>query len=351
MDKSVRQKAMFQKFQRVQPKQVTVSQDELVKRGYVDPERRFPSLLEPANVDVDLVEWTRHHRQELDRDVLECGAVLMRGFGHPTEADFERFATTVCRELFVEYGDLPQTEGAKIYGVTPYPPEQTILFHNEASHTHRWPLRQMFLCLVPAEEGGESLLVDGRRVYAALDPEVRQRFETQGLLYMRNFTAGFDIHWKDFFRTPDRSEVEAYCRRSGIGFEWHGDDLRTSFRTLAVTEHPKSGEKIWFNQIQLHHISTVDPETRKSLESIFSPEALPRNVYYGDGTAIPEDVVAHVSEILSQESASVLMREGDVLLLDNMLVAHSRAPYRGKRRVMVAMGDTVEAAELANAVS
>jgi hypothetical protein len=30
---------------------------------------------------------------------------------------------------------------------------------------------------------------------------------------------------------------------------------------------------------------------------------------------------------------------GDVLLLDNMLVAHGRAPYRGSRRVLVTMAE------------
>ena len=35
------------------------------------------------------------------------------------------------------------------------------------------------------------------------------------------------------------------------------------------------------------------------------------------------------------------LRKGDLLMLDNMLVAHGRMPFTGARKVAVAMGETV----------
>ena len=35
-------------------------------------------------------------------------------------------------------------------------------------------------------------------------------------------------------------------------------------------------------------------------------------------------------------------REGDVLMVDNMLVAHARNPYQGARKIVVAMGEMTE---------
>ena len=41
--------------------------------------------------------------------------------------------------------------------------------------------------------------------------------------------------------------------------------------------------------------------------------------------------------------------EGDVLLIDNMLVAHGRRPYVGERKIVVAMGEMISEQELAEA--
>jgi hypothetical protein len=39
-------------------------------------------------------------------------------------------------------------------------------------------------------------------------------------------------------------------------------------------------------------------------------------------------------------------QKGDILLLDNMLVAHGRAPYAGPRKVVVAMAEPVSLSDL-----
>jgi hypothetical protein len=40
-------------------------------------------------------------------------------------------------------------------------------------------------------------------------------------------------------------------------------------------------------------------------------------------------------------------REGDVLMLDNMLIAHARNPYAGERKIVVAMGEMIDQGDLA----
>jgi hypothetical protein len=39
-------------------------------------------------------------------------------------------------------------------------------------------------------------------------------------------------------------------------------------------------------------------------------------------------------------------QKGDVILLDNMLVAHARDPFEGPRKIVVAMGDMYDHASL-----
>jgi alpha-ketoglutarate-dependent taurine dioxygenase len=130
--------------------------------------------------------------------------------------------------------------------------------------------------------------------------------------------------------------------------DWHGQDfLRIRQKCRAVIRHPKTGEKTFFNQIQLHHIHCVDEETRKSLLSIFKEEDLPRNVYFGDMTPIPDAVMDHVGEVYERNAVRFQWQEGDLVALDNMLVAHARDPYVGQRKVVVALGDLVFDKEVA----
>ena len=40
----------------------------------------------------------------------------------------------------------------------------------------------------------------------------------------------------------------------------------------AVAQHPKTGETVFFNQVQLHHISCLEPSVRQSLLAMFREE-------------------------------------------------------------------------------
>jgi alpha-ketoglutarate-dependent taurine dioxygenase len=232
--------------------------------------------------------------------------------------------------------------GGKVYGSTPYPADETILFHNESSHMHRWPMLIWFYCVKAATAGGESPIIDCRRIYRSLDPRVRERFEQKGLMYVRNFTDGLDVSWQKFFQTADKSAVEDYCRRAGIDFEWKGNNgLRTRQLCPAVVRHPQTGELAFFNQLQLHHVACLTPAVRESLLSMMPEEDLPRNVYYGDGTVIEDSVMAELGELYRRLCVSFPWRERDVLMLNNMLVAHSRNPFVGERKIVVALGNLV----------
>ena len=61
-------------------------------------------------------------------------------------------------------------------------------------------------------------------------------------------------------------------------------------------------------------------------------------------TGIPERRFATMEEIIEvyhQVAYVAPWQKGDVVLLDNMLTAHARAPFSGERKIVVAMGDMV----------
>ena len=197
-----------------------------------------------------------------------------------------------------------------------------------------------FFCLEPAEVGGRTPIGDSRRVFSAIDAEIKERFIQKGVLYVRNYGYGLDLPWQEVFQTLDKRKVDAFCHDAGITTEWVGGGrLRTRQRCQAVAKHPKTGDPVWFNQTHLFHVSNLNTTVREDLLINFKDEDLPRNAYYGDGSPIEDSVLHHIRTVYRQESTSFAWEAGDLLMLDNMLTAHGRAPYAGSRKVLVGMAE------------
>ncbi len=346
MESRERSQAKLRSLRTARRSTVDLQDMELVATEPLIPGASLPLLVRPTSADIDLIEWAAHSRDFIEQRLLRHGALLFRGFSVPSVREFERFAEAACPELFGQYGDLPrEADGEKVYQSTPYPPDKTILFHNESSHMHQWPLKQLFYCATAAAEGGETPIVDCREIYKRLPAEILQRL-SEGLVYVRHFVGELDVSWQEFFKTDDRSVVERFCRKAGLDFEWTDKGLRTRQRAPAVARHPKTGEQVFFNQLQLHHVSCLEPEVRESLRSVFREEDLPRNVLYADGSPIEEAVMESILELYWELAVSYRWQPGDILMLDNMLVAHARNPYSGPRKICVAMGELIHQEDL-----
>lgn len=337
----------------VKRKAIDLTLQNTVTTDYLVSGETFPLVVYPKMNWLDPIGWARDNQEFIQKKLLEHGAILFRGFKVPAVTDFEQFALASCPALFGEYGDLPREEmGGNVYGSTSYPSDQAILPHNESSQMHCWPLKIWFHCVKAALVGGETPIIDCRKVYQSLDPAVRDVFARKGLMYVRNYVPGFDVAWQEFFRTNDRSEVEAYCRRVGLEFEWIGANrLRTRKICPAVAVHPKTGETVMFNQIQAHHVSCLEPSTREAMLSLFEMDELPRNVYYGDGSVIEDSVVDELREVYQKLAVTFPWQEGDILMLDNMLSAHARNPFTGPRKILVTMGEMFAAEDLQSEVT
>lgn len=326
----------------VQREQVSLSPESLAAVSPPVGGRGLPATVRPNVEGVDLAAWVRAHRVEVEALLASHGAVLFRGFGPREAADFETLMRALSERLIkYDYRSTPRSDVSEyVYTSTEYPCELSIPLHNEMSYAADWPMRLWFLCAEAAAEGGETPVADSRRVYARLDPAVRERFAEKQVLYVRNYGSGFDLPWQNVFQTADPTAVESFCRASGIEWEWRGSDqLRTRERHQAVARHPRTGEMVWFNQAHLFHVSSLRAELRDTLLEAMAEDDLPRNTYYGDGSPIEASALEAIGEAYEREAVTAPWQSGDVLLVDNMLAAHGRAPYRGRRRVLVGMSD------------
>lgn len=327
---------------------VTRSLDSPLRETLLVPGQPFPLLIEPNDPDLDLATWVTHNRALLEEKLCRHAGLLFRGFRLNDIQAFEAFAEAVQPGLYGQYGDLPKKEGGKnTYRSTPYPEKKMILFHNESSHQDCWPRKQLFFCEQPSPVGGATPVVDCRLMYQRMPAPLRERFERKGLLYVRTFARQLDVSWQHFFKTEDRAEVEARCAASGIGWQWlDNDELQIRTPCPAVITHPVTGEKSFFNQVQLHHIQCLDPDVREDLLGLYGEQRLPRHVFFGDGSTIEDETMRELGELYEACAVRFDWRKGDVILLDNMLAAHARDPFEGPRKIVVAMGEMIHRSSL-----
>lgn len=325
----------------VQRKAVGVSSADLITTEYLAG-RTLPLIVRPSSDGLNLAVWAAHNRGLIDDHLASHGAILFRGFRVEDVSEFEWFISSVSGQM-LEYKERssPRTQvSGRIYTSTEYSASQSIFPHNENSYQLNWPTKIFFFCLVPANQGGETPIVDSRKVFQRLAPELRERFIKKQVKYVRNFGIEFGLRWSFAFQTTDKRVVEEYCRQNEIRYEWRdGDQLRTEAVRPAVVRHPRTGEWSWFNHATFFHYSTLDPLMREALLSELGEENLPNNTYYGDGSSIEPHVLEELRAAYYEESVSFPWQAGDVLMLDNLLVAHGRMPYTGARKVVVGMAD------------
>jgi alpha-ketoglutarate-dependent taurine dioxygenase len=316
-----------------------------MKHQQLSEAQPIPYRIEPDDQGSSLISWIDQHRDSIEELLRYHGALLFHNFHIKALAEFRRAAMTLSTELIEQYeAPTPRTElNNRIYTSTDYPQEYSIPMHNEMSHTHKWPGKIWFYCHIPATNGGETPIADSRRVYALIDPDIRQQFLEKKLMYTRNYSETGDLlNWREVFHVSTRDEAEAYFREVGISFQWKPDGgLRTRQVREAIIHHPTTQEYVWFNQAHIFHISNLPSQERVLLERQFEgrEEDLPYHTSYGDGTLIELDILDHIREAYQIAEITFPWQKGDALLLDNMLCAHGRKPFEGPRNIYVAMAE------------
>ncbi|AKT41220.1 TauD/TfdA family dioxygenase [Chondromyces crocatus] len=302
----------------------------------------LPLVLTPKALAVPLVSWIEVHRALLDEALVQHGALLFRGFfgGEAAGAEvFERAAEALCGTLLTSNPEHVTVSG-RVQTPVAYSAKQKLLWHNENSFNRVWPRKLVFGCEIPADSGGETPLVDSRRMFRELDPGLRDVWLRKGVMYIRNFGEALGLPWQQVFGTADRAEVEHICAAEQVEYEWRaGGQLRTRAVRPAAIPHPTTGEWSWFNQMQHWHVAALAEGTRASLGSLMAEEDFPRGCTFGDGSPIPEEHVQQVLDLYGVLEVVFPWRKGDILLLDNVLVAHARNPFAGARRLLVGLGE------------
>ncbi|MGV9311951.1 TauD/TfdA family dioxygenase [Streptomyces sp. NPDC003691] len=315
----------------------------VVRFGPMQPSA-LPVLAAPRDPGVPLTAWVQANADLVREQLHRSGAVLFRGFDEGADALRPVIeAVGGDRALAYQDGATPRSElDDGVYSSTEYPADQAIDMHNEACYSWRWPRVLGFSCAVPAQSGGQTPLADSRKVLRRIPADLLARLERHGVRYVRNYTPGVGIPWQEALGC-DESGLDAYAESTRLRLHRVAyDHLRTEAVRPAVVRHPETGEWVWFNQATSFHLSTIGAELATELLEQVGPDRVPKTSRSGDGSEFTAAELDAIRAAFAAESTVFDWQPGDVLLVDNLLVAHGRWPFTGPREIRVAMAGSAD---------
>jgi alpha-ketoglutarate-dependent taurine dioxygenase len=321
---------------------------------------------EAANVPLDeLLDWVTENATWREEELHRAGAVLFRGFSAlRTAEDFAALAKRMAPEI-LDYagGTTPRSAvTGKIVTSTDAPRHVVIGLHQEMSYLAPSPAfpdptpdKVMFFCATAPGGGGQTPIADMRAVYRRLSRDLVNRFEQKGGLVLHRKLPtdkkyGFEVTWNTAFGARDREEMERVAKNNGWSMSWSTDGgLEITHQPSPVTlAHRVTGEKVWFNQAHLLHKSVapwtsawLGPSLPQRLKArLLQPFIRDRFFYHSihaDGSEISLSDLESIRRAVAAEMVLFDWQRGDVLLIDNKLVAHGRQPYQPPRTIYAAL--------------
>ncbi|MGB3182842.1 MAG: TauD/TfdA family dioxygenase [Cyclobacteriaceae bacterium] len=309
---------------------------DLVEKKPLKAGTAAPIIIKALMNGISLQGWIKENEQEIKNLLNQYGGILFRGFSIDTR---EKFKTIVDKlelnSLNYTMRSSPRYEVTdKVYHSTTHPADQMINMHTESSYAMTWPMKAIFCCIIPAEEQGETPVADTREVLSKLSPELREKFARLGIKYVRNLSPKLGLPWQEVFQTEDKADVEAECIRNEMQYTWISEDeLRIEWTKQAVYQHPYSNDQVWFNHGYFFNQYTLEDHLREMLEE----DNLPFNTYFGDGSRISNDEFRELKSAWDNSMIVFPWQKGDLLFLDNMMMAHGRMPFKGERQILVSL--------------
>ncbi|MDG2002950.1 MAG: TauD/TfdA family dioxygenase [Novosphingobium sp.] len=297
------------------------------------------------------MEWSRERRSLLDELVLRHGGIVLRGFPIDDAEQFNRFAN-----LFPIYAHGYAGGMAPRRHVTGDVLESTYLtqdfklsLHSEMAYMKNFPPRIAFFCEQASCIGGETIIGSLAELTRRIPPALRERIERHKVRVVRNYAPcgssrdlkaiedTNQIGWDEAFETEDPTEAERLCGQLGLEFEWNEDGSLTLFDLVEpFTIHPKTQERVYRSSLHTD-ITSERQGMAATRERLIAQQKHPSGSFLDTGEKLTREEAECIHRIQDEIEISWQWRDGDLMILDNLQVAHGRNPYSGPRLVHVAL--------------
>ncbi|KAK1434162.1 hypothetical protein QVD17_11080 [Tagetes erecta] len=302
----------------------------------------FPAVLSPTTTtDVTTLsafkDAIKANKPWLQSLLLKSGAILFRTFPVTSPSDFNDVIEAFgFPEFFYVGGRASRTQiVGRVYTANESPLDKEIPFHHEMSYVPDSPTKLFFFCEEEPGSGGETPIVLSHIVYEKMKekhPGFVAQLEEHGLTYVKiagdvddpsSFTGS---SWKSAYKTDDKNVAEERAAKLGTKIEWMGNTAKVITGPVrAIKFDETSQRKTWFNSLA---VTYGVPKTNS------------RNTWVelGSGDPVDDDAMKDLLKILKEECVAIPWKKGDVLLVNNLTVLHSRWPLmKPPRRILASL--------------
>ncbi|KAL4960103.1 uncharacterized protein BDV14DRAFT_205032 [Aspergillus stella-maris] len=289
------------------------------------------------------------------------GAILLRGLPIKTPHDYSEIAHAFGLRAHTEVGRPPLRTvlAPNVKTANEGPPELPIWPHNEYGWSTINPAWLTFCALKVPESGGATPITSSIYIAHKLQertPGFLADLRRLGARYTYRYTTetlvsntgnsirgayGQNVNDDDDEKTF-KTKIEAEVRRHSENFEWHADgSLSVTHAVPAICLHQPTGAAVFFGNItsawgrSRYHGATRPPF--QGDDGSYHPPP-----QFGDGTPMKVEDLDLLLDIAEEGAIEVHWEQGDLVMLDNYAVQHSRQPWAGERQVLAALWDDPE---------
>ncbi|KYK61304.1 hypothetical protein DCS_02446 [Drechmeria coniospora] len=289
-----------------------------------------------------------------------------------------------------EYSSILQCTCVPLLIIARGPPSHVIMWHSEFSISPSHPAYVVFFCLKPAESGGKtgisSSLAVCNRLRAAC-PRFLQACVDKGFSYPAphhvaesdSIFFGNGLYKKTAFGPADGQDISSFSEQEkrhivegrirelarlggwkdsnmqdmelpawqqrGFDWVWRSDGVDVYQRVPGLRVHPTRKTNTLFTALGSRYINaknrkTFDPPhtwiNEDGKENVYLP---PMYAGVPEDELIPEKDLDTVHGLQQEFAVEIDWEIGDVLIIDNFAVQHSRLPWTGDRRIMASFWD------------
>lgn len=346
-------------------------------------EKTLPLVIEPASAEFATPEFLQtflaEHSSDIQQHIASYGAVLLRGFQVDTTKLFEQTVLSIqgmqgMSHLFMSEPGRERVDGLDYVFHTNNRVKTGGTLHLGGFHTENYyspdvPSYISFCCLEPAKWGGETGLIHMSQVYAKLDEALKEKLEKKAFFVSK---WPIPVIANRYHITP--AKVKAVCVEFGLPVE---DEKFVVMHKPSVFTHPVTGKKIvqanlcaeipalndrvlrhfirdyrgfrwmmhrmawkYIGYQRLRQWSLMLPaltrhpinffkmrkEIRQRMKQ-YSANSLPRI-----NSVFNEADIKTLASAMRESYASFLWQKGDVLLVDNLQVAHAGMPGKTTKK-------------------